>query len=316
MFARCALFFTIIGLAILISPTLAGVSHSKGKGKVSSGQETDQLVQIQRKDLRKLQNLYTPDGTKNYIAYMTISNYIRWLEQNPKLNDVKFYSLNGNFSDGTFLVTDGYAASVDTFNESYDRLYRLLKLVDYSKNYFFMSIRTEIKPIFKRALEEVNIEITLDEPALLYYLPKNNALKFNIQVPEGIELRQIRDSRDMEKVIAAYPHPRQNLQSYVEKLGKYNPQIGAFKKDDGTMVAWEFIYPSGLLGVLQTDPLYYGKGYAALITKYLSKQLAEMGFDVYTLIDEVNTPSRKLFGKLGFKSIGEIHWIDTKVMYK
>lgn len=66
---------------------------------------TDQLVEINPKDLQNLKTLYTPDGLKSYIAYMTIDNYIRWFEQNPNVKHIKFFSLNGDFSDGTFVVT-------------------------------------------------------------------------------------------------------------------------------------------------------------------------------------------------------------------
>lgn len=66
---------------------------------------TDKLVEIEFKDLQNLKNLYIPDGTKSYIAYTTIDNYIRWIEQDPNVKLVKFFCLNGDFSDGTFVVT-------------------------------------------------------------------------------------------------------------------------------------------------------------------------------------------------------------------
>lgn len=66
---------------------------------------TDQIVEINRKDWPKLKELYTPDGVKSYIAYTTIDNYIRWFDQDPNTKHVKFYCLNGDFSDGTFVVT-------------------------------------------------------------------------------------------------------------------------------------------------------------------------------------------------------------------
>lgn len=40
-----------------------------------------------------------------------------------------------------------------------------------------------------------------------------------------------------------------------------------------------------------------------------------MGHDIYAGIFERNTPSRTLFGKLGFKSIGEVHWITTTITW-
>lgn len=66
----------------------------------------DRLVEIQYSDLPALKKLYTPDGSKSYIAYMTIDIYTRWLEQDPDESKyIKFFCLNGDFSDGTFIVT-------------------------------------------------------------------------------------------------------------------------------------------------------------------------------------------------------------------
>lgn len=64
-------------------------------------------------------------------------------------------------------------------------------------------------------------------------------------------------------------------------------------------------FGNGLIGALQTDSNYYRHGYAMLVTKYLSKNIAEMGHDVYVGIFDNNTSSRSLFEKLGFKWFAE-----------
>lgn len=73
---------------------------------------------------------------------------------------------------------------------------------------------------------------------------------------------------------------------------------------------------SGMMGVLQTDEKYTGRGYGALVTKCLSREVAEMGFDVYVEIVKSNKPSRSLFEKLGFKPVGNVQWVVTKGMWK
>lgn len=60
------------------------------------------------------------------------------------------------------------------------------------------------------------------------------------------------------------------------------------------------------MGILQTDKKYAGHGYGTLVTKYMSKKVAEMGFDVYVEIVENNMPSKSLFEKLGFKPIEKV----------
>lgn len=66
---------------------------------------TDRLVEISRENLPTLKSLYISNGKKNYVSFMAIDNYIRWFEQDPSLKHVKIYSLNGDFSDGTFIIT-------------------------------------------------------------------------------------------------------------------------------------------------------------------------------------------------------------------
>lgn len=72
-------------------------------------------------------------------------------------------------------------AFADTCNESYDRLNRLLQLIDYSKGYTFLSVRSEVRLVIKDALQKANIDLIMDVWNLLYHLPKEEALKFNVQ---------------------------------------------------------------------------------------------------------------------------------------
>lgn len=65
----------------------------------------DRLVEITRRDLEILKKLYAINGSaQNYVTYTAIDNYIRWFEKDSQLKHIKVYCLNGNFSDGTFVV--------------------------------------------------------------------------------------------------------------------------------------------------------------------------------------------------------------------
>lgn len=64
----------------------------------------DQLVEIDRKNLPLLRELYKPGNSKRYITFVVIDTYIKWLQQDPHIKDLKFYCLNGDFSHGTFVV--------------------------------------------------------------------------------------------------------------------------------------------------------------------------------------------------------------------
>lgn len=64
----------------------------------------DKLVQIPRSDLPQLRDLFLLDWPKHIIEHGLVDNYIRWFEQDPHYGDVTIYSLNGDWSDGTFAV--------------------------------------------------------------------------------------------------------------------------------------------------------------------------------------------------------------------
>lgn len=67
--------------------------------------EADRLVEIQRSDLHILRDLHAAKSDcRVSIALATIGNYIQWLEDPNESKYVKFYCLNGDFSDGTFIV--------------------------------------------------------------------------------------------------------------------------------------------------------------------------------------------------------------------
>lgn len=166
---------------------------------------TDRLVEIERKDLPSLKNLYNPDGSKSYIAFTTIDNYMRWFEQDPNVKHIKVFCLNGDFSDGTFVLTvcirtdqktnifqntniikklefqDRCSAYADTLSNSYENLDRLLQLIDFSKGFTFLSIRTDLRQVIRDALQKAKVGIFHDDTTLLYHLPQEMASKFDVQ---------------------------------------------------------------------------------------------------------------------------------------
>lgn len=74
-----------------------------------------------------------------------------------------------------------------------------------------------------------------------------------------------------------------------------------------------FSFPTGTLLALQTDKNQFGRGYGSLVTKAISKQIAEMGYDIYAGVSDTNVASKALFGKLGFKPIDKMYTIGSKL---
>lgn len=84
---------------------------------------------------------------------------------------------------------------------------------------------------------------------------------------------------------------------------------------------WDFIwfyiysYSTGLVGILQTDENHSGKGYGSLVIRAISRKIAETGDNGYVGILEQNIQSRSIFEKMGYKRIGEIHYIISKMYW-
>lgn len=64
----------------------------------------DKICEISPEKWAELRDLFQPDWPKNIYAYNLLQNYIHWVEKDPNIKNLKVYSLNGDWSDGTFVV--------------------------------------------------------------------------------------------------------------------------------------------------------------------------------------------------------------------
>lgn len=64
----------------------------------------DEIFEIPCDELPSLRDLFLQNWPENMIGYYTIDNYIRWLTNDPNIRNLKIYSLNNDFRDGTFVV--------------------------------------------------------------------------------------------------------------------------------------------------------------------------------------------------------------------
>lgn len=62
------------------------------------------VTKISLTELPLLRDLFLSDWPKHVIGYYTIDNFIRWFKQDPSYGDAEIYCLDGDWSDGTFVV--------------------------------------------------------------------------------------------------------------------------------------------------------------------------------------------------------------------
>lgn len=71
---------------------------------ISEIEMENKLVKIEKEEWENLRALYLPETPETILGLSTISNYIRWSKMCPQIDDLTIYCLNGNWSDGLFVV--------------------------------------------------------------------------------------------------------------------------------------------------------------------------------------------------------------------
>lgn len=86
------------------------------------------------------------------------------------------------------------------------------------------------------------------------------------------------------------------------------PSAGVFLKSNDELVSWAVCHPpAGGLNHLWTVEEHRRKGYANLVSQYLSKRLAQCGYVPYVIVRTSNHVSQKFFTNLGFKFLRNSH---------
>lgn len=101
-------------------------------------------------------------------------------------------------------------------------------------------------------------------------------------------------------------------ESFVKATIVLNGGVGLFLKGNDNPIAWNTIQHFYGLGMLYTLEKYRQKGYASIVTKALSKKIAEAGIDPFACIKYDNVPSFSMFNKLGFEKVCMVYWGSMK----
>lgn len=66
----------------------------------------DHIVELTPNFWPSLRDLFLEDWPENQIGYQLVDDYVKWVEKDAvdHIKNVKFYTLNGVFDDGTFVV--------------------------------------------------------------------------------------------------------------------------------------------------------------------------------------------------------------------
>lgn len=161
----------------------------------------DKLVEIESQNWPALRDLYAPNSPKTFIGHSAVDNFIRWTDQQPDIPNLVFYSLNGDWSDGTFAVIVRYSRwkfnihqlIYDLSNLKYydfvftytvaattDRLEKLLQLIDFTNGLKIHTVMSKDYAAILNVIKSKKLQLKYDLNNLLQHLPATDALKFDL----------------------------------------------------------------------------------------------------------------------------------------
>ncbi|XP_017859275.1 PREDICTED: uncharacterized protein LOC108611260 [Drosophila arizonae] len=274
--------------------------------------ESHSLVEISRSEWKTLLELYKhkqlePNG------YGLIKNYIKWVAEDEKV-DAKIYSLDGEWqSDGTFvmIVNHGMAfkeLSFNTLSDNFKRLTNAMLCVLYEATdaYLLTAYGERLIPVVDALREKCKSILKRTDQTVWYRASKELVASFTAEPPAGIELRRL-EVKHASAINEIWPHRSEGSVAFVKSLITHNISVGAYD-EQGNLIAWCMRLPSGALGLLRVVDTHKRLGLGSLMVRYLSKKISELGDEVRAPVVTENTPSRKMFEKLGFQQIDHVYW--------
>uniref|UniRef100_A0A6M2DSQ1 Hipothetical protein n=1 Tax=Xenopsylla cheopis TaxID=163159 RepID=A0A6M2DSQ1_XENCH len=276
--------------------------------------EKNKLVEVPVDDWKKLRDLFKSNWPRHVLPYLAIENFERL--KTTHLPSTKIFCLNGDWSDGTFILKDGRQITMYTLQESCQRLYEALMLYDWSEG----SAQRPYDSAHKHVLQKVRAALKLkiskeyeldnDGAGCTYWISKEQALLFDDTPPSDCEIRNLED-KDSTIINSLWPYGTPETEAYFKLMIAINPSRGLYGKEKNDLRCWVLSHANGVLMALQTSPHHLRKGYGELILKSMAKLKAQMGQDTIASIVPENVKSRNLFSKLNFKEIGITYWSGT-----
>ncbi|KAL3286513.1 hypothetical protein HHI36_001018 [Cryptolaemus montrouzieri] len=193
-----------------------------------------------------------------------------------------------------------------TLQESLKNLYdgiRYTRRKQFDQEMNFYSTHDKFTDLVRKACEDRNMKNTLWIKSMMVRLPIEVALNYKITCPPEVYIERLK-VRDAPQINSVWPRKYDGSEFKVSTLIELNGGIGVYLKKNDKLVAWVLRDQMGQVAILQTHDDYKKNGYASLVTKILSKELAEEGIYPFAGINVKNTASLNMFNKIGYEQIG------------
>ncbi|XP_017132219.1 uncharacterized protein LOC108149287 [Drosophila elegans] len=257
-------------------------------------------------DLKDLQELYLKDWPSNCVAYFWLDNYLRWLQKNPSLSHLTFYTLNNDWqSDGLFILVHRYQLFFSNLSKQKSDLKDALKLLDWSGGFKVSAIQENHHKIYKELVAELNLTMYREMPTTMYSLNCREARKLEISCPEGYYVDKVRlEHAELINDLWSARHP--GSLKLIQMLITNNTNVGLYERESGLLCAWCLRLQSGFLGALEVIVTHQRRGLGLVVASAISKAIAtDLQHDITALVNVNNTAACRVFEKLDFKLIRE-----------
>lgn len=144
------------------------------------------LVNISKKELPILKNLYEVDWPLHSVSYAAIEHFIDRFDKKPDWEKkVKFLTLNNDWQQsGTFLIVNENDQNI-MFNTleapPHNSLRRALELLNYDQEMAFVCFRDIFRPLIFDILRVRNLETTFDSSTRCVYFPTKKLENISIK---------------------------------------------------------------------------------------------------------------------------------------
>ncbi|CAD7087512.1 unnamed protein product [Hermetia illucens] len=270
----------------------------------------DKLVEIPLDDLIALREKYRLRLADQGLGFFVLNNYIKWLQQDPNMGNFHTYSLNGDWSDGTFVTINHNQIFGDTLNEDKSRLTKSLCLLDLDpKKHYRYNYKEPVRPAVWDFIKQRSLKTGLEWKFLWYYLTPECGAKVVVpELPKGF-VAGLLTEKDISAVNSSWPFHFDDSIKRLQCLHKYNIQMGIYT-ESGELAGFSLRYEFGALAVLHVNEPFRKRGLGTYLVKAMSKKIGECGEYTTSGIEEGNVASIGLFESIGFKKNGFLYYLE------
>ncbi|XP_018793162.1 PREDICTED: uncharacterized protein LOC108971502 [Bactrocera latifrons] len=272
-------------------------------------------VLISTPEWADLRDVYKQDWPKNAYSFNVLENYIQLAQKDPKLckRGVRIWSIDNNWREhGIYILDDqtgdAYIIRVDAYFNECSELFQTalsyLDLVSCDEVIF----REKTAKNVTQFLEGQGYSLKNKcYPAQLYHLSKESSLQLQLREHTDYIIKPL-TLAEVEEVESVWLYKRKGTGHVLERNIKHNLSFGAYNRHIGELCAWVLINELGVIGFLYVKDNYRRQGLAEYLVTHLCHVLAKQGCDAAAHIVDGNTPSLKLFKRLGFEAIEYDYW--------